>query len=200
MDVSNESYNEEIDEDFERQKKSLEEELQRIVAESDPDMVADKILSAAESIQKLADNFGNEEVNLSPSIERLKLLTTEQAPDVTGESDSKHEGSPLPTVLSKHLPRKSEGLISLDVKLPIVVVGVECQSDQLRSINAVPKVRLRSDDEMFINKTNSKRNTIGGWLLHWDMYIKYNIILYYYKIININSSLRPCPVQQIKSQ
>ena len=106
MDVSNESYNEEIDEDFERQKKSLEEELQRIVAESDPDMVADKILSAAESIQKLAENFGNEEVNLSPSIERLKLLTTEQAPDVTGESDSKHESSPLPTVLSKHLPRK----------------------------------------------------------------------------------------------
>ena len=34
-------------------------------------------------------------------------------------------------------------------------------TERLTSINAVPKVRLRSDDEMFLNKTNSKRNTIG---------------------------------------
>ena len=97
LEVSNESYHVEIDEDFESQKKLIEEELERIVGESEPEEVADKILSAAESIQKLAERFGNEEVNLSPSIDRLKILTSQHTEDITEESCS----TPVPRVLPK---------------------------------------------------------------------------------------------------
>ena len=76
MDVSTDFYHEEIDEDFERQKRLIEEELHQIVLSSDPHLVADKILSAAESIQRLADSSGNDDICLSPSIDRIKSLKT----------------------------------------------------------------------------------------------------------------------------
>ena len=85
LDVSTDFYREEIDEDFERQKRLIEEELHQIVVSSDPDLVADKILSAAESIQRLADSSGNDDICLSPSIDRLKSLKTGQSDSFTEE-------------------------------------------------------------------------------------------------------------------
>ena len=88
MDVSNDSYYEEVDEDFESQKKLIEEELQKIVMQdNDPDMVADKILSAAESIQKLADNYGHDDINLSPSIDRIKRLKGGQSEEMVANNE-----------------------------------------------------------------------------------------------------------------
>jgi len=152
LEVSNESYHEEVDEEFESQKKLIEEELQRIVMQdSDPDMVADKILSAAESIQKLANNSGNDDINLSPSIERLKTLKTGQpgeniesvhVAEPEQEPEPELEPEPVSTKLQKPLPNNN------------------CEADKLTSINAVPKIKFRPDEEMFINKTNYKRNTI----------------------------------------
>ena len=85
LDVSYDFYHEEIDEDFERQKRMIEEELHKIVVSGEPDLVADKILSAAESIQRLADISGNDDVYLSLGIDRHKSLKT-------GESDNYIEG------------------------------------------------------------------------------------------------------------
>ena len=91
----------EIDQDFESQKKLIEEELERIVGESEPEEVADKILSAAESIQKLAERFGNEEVNLSPSIDRLKILTSQHTEDNAEDNTEESSSTPVPRVLPK---------------------------------------------------------------------------------------------------
>ena len=59
----------------------IEEELRLIDEEYNnshsKDELAEKILSAAESIQELASTYGNEDVNLSPNINRLKLLKAE---------------------------------------------------------------------------------------------------------------------------
>ena len=98
LDVSTDFYREEIDEDFERQKRLIEEELHQIVVSSDPDLVADKILSAAESIQRLADSSGNDDICLSPSIDRLKSLKTGQSDSFTEEQKVKvDEGLALST-------------------------------------------------------------------------------------------------------
>ena len=105
LDVSNDFYHEEIDEDFERQKRLIEEELQKIVVSSDPDLVADKILSAAESIQRLADSSGNDDICLSPSIHRIKSLKTAQSDSFTEEKKVKDEGLSPSTELPK-LPSK----------------------------------------------------------------------------------------------
>ena len=92
LDVSYDFYHEEIDEDFERQKRMIEEELHKIVVSGEPDLVADKILSAAESIQRLADSSGNDNICLSPSIDRLKSLRTGQSDNFTEEKEAKDEG------------------------------------------------------------------------------------------------------------
>ena len=91
LDVSTDFYQEEIDEDIERQKKTIEEELHKIVVSTDPDLVADKILTAAESIQRLADSSGNDNICLSPSIDRLKSLRTGQSDNFTEEKKAKDE-------------------------------------------------------------------------------------------------------------
>ena len=106
----------------------IEDELRRIdmnyiSSEYSEDDLAGQILSAAESIQELANNFGDDEVNLSPNIERLRELKTQEELNIISQE------------------------ISND------------QSFSSSSINAVPKTRLRSDQELF--NTNSKRNTIG---------------------------------------
>ena len=109
----------------------IEDELRRIdmnyiSSEYSEDDLAGQILSAAESIQELANNFGDDEVNLSPNIERLRELKTQEELNIISQE------------------------ISND------------QSFSSSSINAVPKTRLRSDQELF--NTNSKRNTIGELL------------------------------------
>ena len=75
-----------IDEDFERKKRMIEEELRLIDEEYNQnhskDELAEKILSAAESIQELASIYGNEDVNLSPNINRLKMLKAEKGQTV----------------------------------------------------------------------------------------------------------------------
>ena len=208
MDVSNDSYDVEIDEDFESQKKLIEEELQRIVAESEPEEVADKILSAAESIQKLADRFGNDEVNLSPSIDRLRLIKTEHTEDSTEHTEDSTEhtednaehtedntehtedntkGDQYSKSVIEVLPKSKQKCLFLFPKTPILGEKYPPGGERLTSINAVPKVRLRSDDEMFASKTNSKRNTIGLF----ENYIFEDFIIYL---------RRPCSVQQSKSQ
>ena len=106
LDVSTDFYHEEIDEEFERQKRQIEEELHQIVVSSDPELVADKILSAAESIQRLADSSGNDDICLSPNIDRLKSLKTGQTENFTEEMKAKDvEGlapsTPLPKLTSK---------------------------------------------------------------------------------------------------
>jgi len=67
-----------IDEEFEMKKKLIEDELKAIDeqynADTNQEDLAKKILSAAHSIQELASNYGNDDVNLSPRIDRLKAL------------------------------------------------------------------------------------------------------------------------------
>lgn len=118
-----------VDEEFEKKKRLLEEELKMIddaysSKACDDEDLATKILSAAESIQELASSFGNDNVNLSPNIERLREL------------------------------RKSQDKLNIKQDDP---------SFSSSSINAVPKTRFRTEQELF--NTNSKRNTIGKLFL-----------------------------------
>ena len=117
MDVATDFYQEEIDEDFERQKRLIEEELHQIVVSSDPDLVADKILSAAESIQRLADSSGNDDICLSPSIDRLKSLKTGQLDNFTEEKKVKVDEG-----LSTTLPKLKGKMFGILYKTRINIV------------------------------------------------------------------------------
>ena len=160
LDVSYDFYHEEIDEDFERQKRMIEEELHKIVVSGEPDLVADKILSAAESIQRLADSSGNDDICLFPNIHRIKSLKTGQSDTFTEEKNVKDEG--LST--SNKLPGKFYILVFF-LKLNIASDD-KPRAEKLTSINAVHKLKFRTDEEMFTNNTNSKRNTIGEVIFH----------------------------------
>jgi len=132
-----------IDEDFERKKRMIEEELRLIDEEYNQnhskDELAEKILSAAESIQELASIYGNEDVNLSPNINRLKMLKAEKGQTVP-------ENHPLLTSTEsyRNYANKNEIPKNADAQL-------------FSSMNAVPKVKFRTDQEIF--NSNSKRDT-----------------------------------------
>ena len=46
-----------------------------------------------------------------------------------------------------------------------VVLDINYETEKLTSMNAVPKVKFRSDEQTLMKQTNYKRNTIGGLML-----------------------------------
>merc|ERR1719188_823882 len=120
----------------------IEEELRLIDEEYNQnhskDELAEKILSAAESIQELASIYGNEDVNLSPNINRLKMLKAEK-----GQTFPENHPAMTPTE-SYINTKKNEIPNNGDTQL-------------FSSMNAVPKVKFRTNQEIF--NSNSKRDT-----------------------------------------
>ena len=70
-----------VDEDFELKKRLIEEELRKIDDEYNSnfneEILTQKIIGAAESIQELAASYGNEQVDLSTNINSLKKIKIE---------------------------------------------------------------------------------------------------------------------------
>ena len=101
-----------IDEEFEMKKKLIEDELKAIDeqynADTNQEDLAKKILSAAHSIQELASNYGNDDVNLSPRIDRLKALqSNKDSPSDSNisqfQQQSQHTNSPKEQKYSNYI-------------------------------------------------------------------------------------------------
>ena len=134
---------------LEEELRKIDEEYRSNYIEYTEDILADKILSAAESIQQLAQTFGNDDINLSPSINRLKELKSEFNDDDTNSENIS---------TASQMPKET----SLPAKNSIAVMSVNAvDSDPcFGTLNAVPKIKFKSEKDVY--NTNSRRNALGS--------------------------------------
>ena len=137
---------------LEEELRKIDEEYRSNYIEYTEDILADKILSAAESIQQLAQTFGNDDINLSLSIDRLKELKSEFNDDDThSETMATSESEP-------HMPEETS-LPAKNSVTEMAVDTVECDPC-FGTLNAVPKIKFKSEKDVY--NTNSRRNALGS--------------------------------------
>ena len=134
---------------LEEELRKIDEEYRSNYIEFTEDILADKILSAAESIQQLAQTFGNDDINLSPSIDRLKELKSEFNDDDTNSENIS---------TASQMPKET----SLPAKNSITEMSVDAVDNDpcFGTLNAVPKIKFKSEKDVY--NTNSRRNALGS--------------------------------------